>query len=191
MSNNKLAFSLLEKHFNIPQLIKPSEMNDPDRLTLFTYLSSVYETFVNLESFSSASVTSSGATPSGGSKKGKLTRKLSRKSSKSLLSSSPADSWGTDTNSLRRSLSPNKKEQKSRRERKEKVQETIKEKEEKETSPPPSKGRAAATGTEANVKPKGQSAGQGPNTPKSAPNVKKVGHITINRIHNDVMMMYY
>ena len=163
-------------------------MDNPDRLTLFTYLSSVYETFLNLESVPLVSATATAATPGSGSKKGKLARKLSRKNSKSLLSSSPADSWGTDTNSLRRSLSPNKKEQKSRREKKEKVQETIKEKEEKETTPPPSKGQAAATGTETNAKSKQQS-GQGMNTPKSAPNVKKVC-VTINRIANDAMMCY-
>lgn len=101
--NNRIAFSILEKHYNIPQLIKPSEMAKPDRLALFTYLSSVYETFQELESPQKAKA----STPE--KKKNPLTRRISRKSSKTLLQASPAtESWNTHTSSLRRSLSPRK-----------------------------------------------------------------------------------
>ena len=143
-------------------------MHDPDRLTLFTYLSSVYETFLNLEA-----VPLEAATPT--AKKSKLTRKLSRKNSKSLLSSSPADSWGTNTNSLRRSLFPQKKEQQSKKEKKGK-QEVIQEKDERTTSPPPPNAAKGKVAPANNVKPNTVKQQQQV-TPRPPPNAtKKVRH---------------
>ena len=49
MENNQLAFSIAEEHLGINSLIKPSEMDKPDKLGLFTYLSLFYELFVGRE----------------------------------------------------------------------------------------------------------------------------------------------
>ena len=45
VENNQLAFSVAEKHLGISSLIKPAEMDQPDRLALVTYLSLFYELF--------------------------------------------------------------------------------------------------------------------------------------------------
>ena len=45
MDNNRLAFSVAEEHLGIASLIKPTEMEKPDRLALVTYLSLFYELF--------------------------------------------------------------------------------------------------------------------------------------------------
>lgn len=45
VENNQRAFSVAEKHLGISSLIKPTEMEQPDRLALVTYLSLFYELF--------------------------------------------------------------------------------------------------------------------------------------------------
>ena len=45
VGNNRLAFSVAEEHLGIASLIKPTEMEKPDRLALVTYLSLFYELF--------------------------------------------------------------------------------------------------------------------------------------------------
>lgn len=45
--NNRLAFSVAEKHLGISSLIKPEEMVHPDRLAFVTYISLFYELFYN------------------------------------------------------------------------------------------------------------------------------------------------
>lgn len=51
MENNELAFSVAEKHLGISSLIKPTEMEKPDRLALVTYLSLFYELFQDRQPF--------------------------------------------------------------------------------------------------------------------------------------------
>ena len=129
LANNRLAFSLLYKHYNIQQLVKPSEMARPDRLALFTYLSTVYEAFQNVDlpekkedsvvetqpsSAASPVVTvTAAATPPVNRK---MTRRLSKKKSNNALkASTPTESWNTQTSSLRRSLSPRKQSKKEKK----------------------------------------------------------------------------
>ena len=45
VENNQLAFSIAEEQFGITSLLKPTEMENPDKLGLFTYLSLFYEFF--------------------------------------------------------------------------------------------------------------------------------------------------
>ncbi len=49
IENNRLAFSVAEEHLGVNKLLKPEEMSRPDKLTLFTYLSLIYELFINAE----------------------------------------------------------------------------------------------------------------------------------------------
>jgi hypothetical protein len=119
LENNRLAFRLLHAEYDIQELLKPSEMANPDKLAIFTYLSSVYETFQTLElpEKKEESVAMAAASPSDR----KLTRKLSRKNSKMLAS--PTESWNT-TSSLRRTMfsrkqSVTKKEKKNTSEKQE------------------------------------------------------------------------
>ena len=108
MANNILAFSLADEYYGVPQLLKASEMNQPDGLALFTYLSNFYEVFKNLQlpeqpkkGFPDEAAT-------------KVTRP--RHTKKRLQSSHTTDSWNTHTSSLRRNPPPRK----SKEERKDK-----------------------------------------------------------------------
>ena len=49
MENNQLAFSVAEEHLGINPLLKPEEMNKPDKLALLSYLSLFYELFLDTE----------------------------------------------------------------------------------------------------------------------------------------------
>ena len=49
VKNNRLAFDISDQHFGISRLLQPTEMERPDKLALFTYLSLFYEFFLNLE----------------------------------------------------------------------------------------------------------------------------------------------
>lgn len=51
VENNELAFYVAEKHLGISSLIKPTEMEKPDRLALVTYLSLFYELFQDSQPF--------------------------------------------------------------------------------------------------------------------------------------------
>ena len=47
--NNQRAFSIAEESFNISPLLQPTEMETPDHLAVFTYLSLFYEFFADVE----------------------------------------------------------------------------------------------------------------------------------------------
>lgn len=51
VENNQLAFSVAEEHLGISSLIKPTEMEKPDRLALVTYLSLFHELFQDSQPF--------------------------------------------------------------------------------------------------------------------------------------------
>lgn len=121
MANNKLAFSLADAHYGIPQLLKASEMDRPDRLALFTYLSNFYEVFQNLELPEQPKEVSPERPPKPFTK---------RRSTKKLLQTSPStESWNTHTSSLRRNLSP-RKSKKEKKKDNEQTKEAITKKQE-------------------------------------------------------------
>ena len=121
LANNKLAFSLADEHYSIPQLLKASEMDRPDRLALFTYLSNFYEVFQKLELPEQPKEVSP-------EKSVKVLTK--RKSSKKFLQASPStESWNTHTSSLRRNLSP-RKSKKEKKKDTEQTTETVTKKQE-------------------------------------------------------------
>lgn len=116
-----MAFSLAHEHYDIPQLLKASEMDRPDRLALFTYLSNFYEVFQNLEL---------PERPKEASPEKSFKMLTKRKSTKKLLQTSPStESWNTHTSSLRRNLSP-RKSKKEKKKDNEQITETVTKKQE-------------------------------------------------------------
>ena len=106
MTNNRLAFSLADEYYSVPQLLKASEMYQPDHLALFTYLSNFFEVFQNLQLPEKSKETfPDEAVPN-------VLRK--RRTTRRLQLSHTTDSWNTHTSSLQRKLSPRKSKEKKK-----------------------------------------------------------------------------
>ena len=101
VENNQLAFSIAEEQFGITSLLKPTEMENPDKLGLFTYLSLFYEFLFNKEPavISGTSNKAKKSTPV----KTTLQRRKSRM--KFLATSPPSAERSWNTKSIRRDFS--------------------------------------------------------------------------------------
>ena len=95
VENNELAFSVAEKHLGISSLIKPTEMEKPDRLALVTYLSLFYELFQDSQPFMQRADTGNELEVSTKHKAADNTRpssyKISESSAKGLPAENPVD----------------------------------------------------------------------------------------------------
>ncbi|CAI8014577.1 [F-actin]-monooxygenase MICAL2 [Geodia barretti] len=101
--NNRRAFSVAEESFGISPLLRPEEMETPDKITLLTYLSLFHEFFSDTEPAGLAP-------PTGGSDKAAPPQKATPTKRKAAAMYAPTPqsverSWNTQT-VKRRSLSP-------------------------------------------------------------------------------------
>lgn len=99
VENNQLAFSIADEELGITSLLKPTEMENPDKLALFTYLSTFYECFFNKEP-AEKPVKPKQSSP----KRAQLQKRKSRM--KFLAKSPPSEERSWNTTSIRRDFSP-------------------------------------------------------------------------------------
>lgn len=116
MTNNATAFLLAESHFGIQKLLKSSEMDKPDRLALFTYLSNFYAVFKELDPPEKTPAASIKTPPS------KPPRRHSQGRSphyrKILMTPPSAErSWTTRTSTTRKHFRSTKKDKKKEKEK--------------------------------------------------------------------------
>ena len=100
VKNNQLAFSIADEELGITSLLKPTEMENPDKLALFTYLSTFYEFFFNKEPAAMPQKPKQSSSP----KKAQLQKRKSRM--KFLAKSPPSAERSWNTTSIRRDFSP-------------------------------------------------------------------------------------
>ena len=117
MENNSTAFTIAENHYGIQKLLKPSEMDKPDRLALFTYLSNFYAVFKELElPEKPVVVTPPKKTPP--SKPPRRNSQLRSPHYQKILMTPPSTerSWNTRASTSRRVFRSSKKEKKKEKE---------------------------------------------------------------------------
>ena len=112
------AFTTAENHYGIHKLLKPSEMDKPDRLALFTYLSNFYAVFKELDLPEEAPATSIKKTPPS-----KPPRRSSQGRSphyQKILMTPPSTerSWTTRTSTTRRNFRSIKRDKRKEKEAK-------------------------------------------------------------------------